>query len=77
MKKLTNLFATCLLVLSLSAFAFAGETQGPSSPQPPPPGETQGPSIVVQSPSENLADASIDALRAATELVARWFLNIL
>jgi hypothetical protein len=77
MKKLTHLFATCLLVLSLSAFAFAGETQGPSSPQPPPPGETQGPGMVVQSPTEDPADASFDALGEATELMTRWFLNIL
>ena len=40
MKKLTSLFATCILVLSLSGTALAdgGITQGPGMPSPAPGG---------------------------------------
>ena len=45
MSKLTRFCAISLLVLSMSALTFAGEMQGPGSPEPPPgaPGPPPGP----------------------------------
>ena len=68
MKKLTSLFATCILVLSLSGIALAdgGNTHGPGLPPPPPSGgETSSASATAESQYYN-------ALSELT-LLMTWF----
>ena len=79
MSKLTRFFAISLLVLSMSAVTFAGETQGPGSPEPPPPGETQGPGAPTSSTTtsgDNLS-SEYDIIVQDSEELARWVLNVL
>lgn len=70
MKKVTRLFATCLLVIALSAVAFAdgGDTLTPpqASPQPPSAEST------TEEPSTTPQDSSIDILTEATAMLVAW-----
>jgi len=78
MSKLTRFCAISLLVLSMSALTFAGEMQGPGSPEPPP-GEMQGPGAPTPSTTtsgDNLS-SDYDIIVQSSQEWARWVLNIL
>jgi hypothetical protein len=64
MKCLARFFATTLLVISITAVALGGETQGPNKPPPPPPAES---TTAVQSLSGD-ASEQVPSLDLATEL---------
>lgn len=69
MSKVNRLFASFLLIVSLSVVGFAGETQGPSVySQPTPPPTSQGVGSTGNSSTIS------DALRTA-ESVAIWLLT--
>jgi hypothetical protein len=74
MKKLARFFATCVVVLALSAVTFAGEMQTPGAPQqpPPPPEEISTPSLPS---TDTSATWTFDAVAGSSELLATWFLN--
>jgi hypothetical protein len=74
MSKTTRFLATCLLVTSMSAVAFAegGDTQGPPHASPPP---ASAESTARESGYESLAtapDSSIDVVTTATVMFAIW-----
>jgi hypothetical protein len=79
MSKLTRFFAISLLVLSMSAVAFAdgGEMQGPGSPEPPPPSDMQGPGVPSSSTGTpvDTASSDVNVILAGSEEFARWILN--
>ena len=76
MTKLTRFFATCLLLVSISAVAFAdgegGTTQGPPAPTPPPVADCIGCSEPEASePSQSAQDWSVDSVSVA-DIFAIW-----
>jgi hypothetical protein len=72
MKKLTRFFATCVVVLAISAATSAGELQTPGAPAPQPTPS----SIQIQGlPSLDPAAGTLDAVLGSVELLATWFLN--
>ena len=80
MTKFTRFFAISLLLLSMSLFAFAdgGDMQGPGSPVPPLPSETQGPATPgATDPSVNVAASDIDVIIERSEQLVCWLLNSL
>lgn len=81
MTRLRLFFATCLLIVLTSVFAYAdgGETQTPGSPAPPPPGETQTPGAPPSPSTDPSADtqrSSLEALVDATERFIFWVVFI-
>ncbi len=80
MTKFTRFFAISLLLLTMSFVAFAdgGDMQGPGSPVPPAPTQTQGPGAPgATEPSVNVTPSDIDVIIAGSEELARWILNTL
>lgn len=73
MTKLMRLFATCLLVVSISAVTFAGDTQGPPAPAPAP-AYTADQSN--ESASDPVQDPSFDVPTAEDTLV-NWLVAVL
>ena len=78
MSRLTRFFATTLLVLSMSAFAAAGDMQGPGAPEPPPPGDMQGPGAPGSSATTlggNLS-SDVEAIIEGSKFLGRWVFNL-
>lgn len=78
MTKLTRLFATCLLVVSISAVALAdgegGLLQGPPAPVPPPSASQSTeytPGSASPSASEPVQDSSLD-IASAEDILMNW-----
>jgi hypothetical protein len=76
MTKLTRFFATCLLVVSISAVALAdgdgGTVQGPPAPPPAAQCDTDCSSPEASAPAQPAEDLSVDIVTEAT-LFASWF----
>ena len=72
MTKAKNFVASCLLIVSMSAVAFAdgGETQGPANPLTTPPPVVQP----VVAPTETESSQTFDALKTA-EAITVWLLT--
>jgi hypothetical protein len=71
MTKLTRFFGTCVLVVSLSGAALAGDTMTPPAPPPPPlqissNGGTEAPAL--QQPGQDLNGDLVTAL----DTLASW-----
>lgn len=71
MTKLMRLFATCLLVVSISAVTFAGDTQGPPAPTPDYTSDQSN-----ESASDPVQDPSFDVPVAEDTLVT-WLVTVL
>lgn len=75
MTKLTRFFATCLLVVSISAVALAdgdgGATQGPPAPVPPPSAQSVTEGAEVAGAAQPAQESSFDIVTVADGL-ATW-----
>ena len=74
MTKLTRFFATGLLVVALSAVAFAdgGETQGPPQASPAPSPAESSTGVLSAEPLATPQDSSVDIVTEATTILSIW-----
>jgi len=74
MTRVRSFFATCLLVVLTSNFAYAdgGDTQTPGSPEPPPPGGARTPGVPLSPLTDLSTDAQSSTLAVIVDATGRF-----